>query len=34
LRAGDTLRVWIYSPANGGSVVIDDVALQPYSGPT
>jgi hypothetical protein len=34
LRGGDTLRVWIYSPANGGTVVVDDVALQPYSGPT
>jgi hypothetical protein len=25
--AGDTIRVWMYSPATPGYVVIDDVSL-------
>jgi hypothetical protein len=33
LSAGDTLRVWTYSPANGATVVLDDVTLSTYSGP-
>jgi hypothetical protein len=33
-RSGDTIRVWMYSPATPGYVVIDDVTLmldQPVS---
>jgi len=33
LSAGDTLRVWMYSPANGARVMLDDVTLSAYSGP-
>lgn len=33
LSAGDTLRVWMYSPANGATVTLDDVTLSAYSGP-
>jgi hypothetical protein len=32
-HAGDTIRVWMYSPATPGSAVIDDVVLAPYFGP-
>jgi hypothetical protein len=32
-NAGDTIRVWMYSPATPGSAVIDDVVLAPYYGP-
>lgn len=31
-KAGDTIRVWMYSPATPGSAVIDDVVLAPYFG--
>jgi len=33
LHGGDTLRVWMYSPANGATAVLDDVSLSAYSGP-
>jgi hypothetical protein len=32
-NAGDTIRLWMYSPATPGSAVIDDVVLAPYWGP-
>jgi hypothetical protein len=31
--SGDTVRVWMYSPATPGSVVIDDVTLTEFLGP-
>jgi hypothetical protein len=32
-KAGDTIHVWMYSPATPGSVVIDDASLTLYTGP-
>jgi hypothetical protein len=32
--AGDTIRVWLYSPATPGYAVIDDATLVQYFGPT
>ena len=32
--AGDTIRIWMYSPDTPGFVVIDDVSLVQYFGPT
>jgi hypothetical protein len=32
-NAGDTIRVWVYSPATPVAVVIDDVFLMPFTGP-
>jgi len=32
-RAGDVIRVWMYSPATPGYVVIDDVVLTPSAAP-
>jgi hypothetical protein len=29
-NTGDTIRVWMYSPATRGSAVIDDVVLAAY----
>ena len=32
-KAGDTIRVWMYSPATPGSVLIDDASLVIDTGP-
>ena len=34
LRTGDRIRVWIYSPAAPGRVVVDDASFVLYTGPT
>ena len=33
VRIGDTIRVWVYSPAEPGRVWVDDAAFVLYTGP-